>query len=441
MYTLIIIIFFVLTMPFIVLSYIHSSAGFRSLYNNLIFGILQICQEIPGIDAICVDCGNKILEAAQFIKKCEDSTNLLNNIFDNVAKTLNVDIDVTSAEHCLYILVSEHESETVLVKNKNNTNDKSSTKKYFPCDDCDDVYTNINDMKAHNITKHGKLICKNCFETCENTYELTTHEETTVTYKCPNCNVNKCTEDSLRSHQDEYHSVLVCKECGKSFQGLKKLQTHEQKHSSKNVCSKCGKHYMTKEFYLRHMKLCLDDLIEPHPMRSKIQKSHFCDQCGKGYSTPGGLRVHNRFVHGNAKPHVCPLCKKQFTAPSYLKVHMVKHTGEKNFECDICKRKFVSKEALLYHTRRHTGEKPYSCHLCDEKFVNSSARAEHIKFKHVGPTLVCEVCSRKFVTPTFLRQHMKKHHDPTNKLFTGGGCIIPPNVSTGDNIRYCDSKN
>lgn len=380
-----------------------------------------------------MDCVNKALEAQKFLLNCRNSTRVLNNVFDNLTNTLNIDIENSNGEHNLYIIAGEYESKLILVNNdvKPKKHEKSDV---FPCSLCTEQFDDVVDLNIHNLAAHGVFTCDKCHFVSKKDVDLIAHENSDRLFKCPDCNIHRCTEDSLRLHKDKEHGLYVCKDCGKSFRGLDKLQVHEQKHISKSECPKCGKSYNTKEFFLKHVKLCLEDLLDPHPMRSKIKKTYFCDKCGKGYSTPGGLRVHNRFVHGNAKPHTCKFCNKQFTAPSYLKVHMVKHTGEKNFKCDICNRKFVSKEALLYHTRRHTGEKPYSCTMCDERFVNSSARAEHIKFKHVGPTLMCEICSRKFVTQTFLRQHMKKHHDPSNKLYTGRS-LIPPNVPAVENMR------
>lgn len=382
---------------------------------------------------MCLPCVDKALDSLKFLQTCEKSTTVLNNVFNSVSNALSVDIDTTNADHTLYISVGEHESQLILVDNEAKKK-KTETTNIFQCTICNEQFEDIMELKVHNISTHFVLTCEKCYGHVSSETELAAHDDSQRKYECPECNEFRCTEESLKQHQDKAHGVFVCKNCGKAFKSIHKLHLHEQKHMSKSECPKCGKIYNTKGFFLKHVKLCLKDMLDPHPIRSKIEKTFFCDKCGKGYSTPGGLRVHYRFVHGNAKPHTCKYCNKQFTAPSYLKVHMVKHTGEKNFKCDLCSRLFVSKEALLYHTRRHTGDKPYSCTVCDEKFVNASARAEHIKFKHVGPTLMCEICSRKFFTPNFLKQHIKKHHDPSNKLYAGRS-LIPPNVPAVENMR------
>ncbi|CAH0757066.1 unnamed protein product [Diatraea saccharalis] len=416
-------------------------ADFRPLSDIItdLFGE-QICEEIPGIDAICPDCVDKALETARFLEKCKSANNKLCSILHNLEETLNVDINLSGQEQSLYIVVEENDSKIILVGNATNEKVKSKSKKVkcqFECFACNEDFDEFDELKAHNLSTHGYLTCDICHDVYNSNDDLLYHLNNTHKYECDHCKIRRDTQEQLEDHIDLCHTLYVCKQCGISCQGSEKLQLHEQKHNThkKNQCPKCGKVYCTKEFFQRHVKLCFEDRIDPHPMRTEIVKTLFCKICGKGYSSYGGLRVHNRFAHGNAKPHVCKLCGKEFTAPSYLKTHMIKHTGEKNFKCEICGNRFVSKEALLYHTRRHTGEKPYSCKQCNEKFVNASARAEHIKYKHVGPTLMCEICSQKFVTTNFLKQHMNRHRDPTSKLYVSKTPDMPGEENYKTKIR------
>ncbi|XP_049882255.1 zinc finger protein 664-like [Pectinophora gossypiella] len=397
----------------------------------------EMSEDIPGVDGVCAECVEKTVECHKFIEKCKRTTELIYKIFNNLSEALDIKIELSNKDQRLYVVVGENESKVVLL-------DKEEPKKFatnikelvYTCETCNTNIDNIQDYKAHSLVCHDTIIqsCDVCNLTFTSETALEEHMKTGHGYKCPECDQYESTEESLEQHCNKQHTEYVCKECGKSYQGLDKLQAHEEKHNTKSQCPKCGKTYLTKDFYLKHVKLCLSDQIDRHPFRGKIQKTYFCEKCGKGYSTTGGLRVHERFVHGNAKPHVCEHCGKKFTAPSYLKIHMVKHTGEKKFKCSICNNNFVSKEALLYHTRRHTGEKPYSCKLCNERFVNASARAEHIKFKHSGPSLTCEICDRKFFTANFLKQHISRHHDPSSKLYSGRS-MIPPNMPGEQNMR------
>ncbi|XP_032524536.2 zinc finger protein 723-like [Danaus plexippus] len=412
---------------------LHPESGVFQPLSEILLKLLgdNICDEIKGVEAVCTDCVENALLSARFVEKCQHSTKALNEVFNNISNTLDVDIDNKDNNKTLYVVIEDLESKLLVVKK---TDERNSLQGTFECEVCTDSFDTFTDLKVHNLTNHGTLTCDKCYDTFDSNTEFSLHESQHHVYKCPECPQYRNTEESLEDHQNRLHNVFVCKECGKRCRGLYKLQVHEEKHKTKNSCPKCGKSYTTKEFFDRHVNLCINNLIDPHPIRSSMVKSYSCEKCDKAYSTAGGLRVHNRFAHGNAKPHECKECGKQFTAPSYLKVHMIKHTGEKNFKCDICHSKFVSKEALLYHTRRHTGEKPYSCKYCNERFVNASTRAEHIKFKHVGPTLMCEICSRKFVTSHFLKQHINRHHDPTSKLYYGRN-MIPPNLPLQQNMK------
>ncbi|CAH2235210.1 jg10462 [Pararge aegeria aegeria] len=415
---------------------LHPEAGTFQPLEEILTKLLgeNICDEITGIDAVCPDCVTHALSAALFMEKCQKSVYVINQVFENLSKTLSFDINTKDRNNTLYLLFEDLETKALVVQKDRRKQNVNSKKRPYECLLCHVYFDTVSDLKAHNLSLHDIFTCETCLETFENDSDLINHGSNNHKYKCPECAQYRSTEEGLQSHQNMMHSKYVCKECGKTCQGLDRLQIHEEKHKVKNVCPKCSKTYTTREFYEKHVKLCLENLIDPHPIRGSMEKLFTCEKCDKAYSTPGGLRVHERFAHGNAKPHVCKECGKKFTAPSYLKVHMVKHTGEKNFKCDICNSKFVSKEALLYHTRRHTGEKPYSCKICNERFVNASARAEHIKFKHVGPTLMCEICSRKFVTTHFLKQHISRHHDPTSKLYYGRN-MIPPNLPVEQNMR------
>ncbi|GBP29607.1 Zinc finger protein 667 [Eumeta japonica] len=375
---------------------------------------LEVDCEIKALDAICVFCTETALTSYRFIINYQKCNELLENIVNNLTKTLDVDVSDLTEDKTICVVLEQDESRLLILNKNKKTN--SISKKLYSCDECKTKFNTLGEYKDHSVLSHGLLVCEKCLETYPSKEELESHIKMNHRFKCSKCHQIRNSKEALQEHIDRVHGLLICKVCGKSYEGLEKLRIHEEKHNKK-ICPNCGKKYNTKDFFLKHKKLCLQGLLQPHAPRPKSEFPYTCEQCGKGYSTKGGLRVHNRFVHGNAKPHVCEWCNKAFTAPSYLKTHIIKHTGEKNFECKICNGKFVSKEALLYHTRRHTGEKPYNCPHCSEKFVNASARAEHIKFRHIGPTLMCEICSRKFVTSSFLKKHMSKHHDPHSKLY------------------------
>ncbi|CAK1549159.1 unnamed protein product [Leptosia nina] len=379
---------------------LNPSGGVFQSLKSILVRLLgeELNDDIPGVDAVCVQCVENTLAAMRFLDRCRTSMDTLSKAFESISNAFENNFSIESSDK---VIINITESKTdLLAMKKPRYNRKQKCKQPFECTDCLLYFNGFDDLKVHNLAHHGYVTSSIIKHRKPNNPDNQKHQLT----KCPECPLFCDYEESLKVHYDRQHATHICQECGKYCIGLDKLIIHEEKHKTKKSCPKCSKTYSTKDFYDRHVKLCLNNLIDPHPIRNSMVKSYRCEKCDKAYGTRGGLRVHNRFAHGNAKPHVCPECGKKFPAPSCLRTHMIKHTGEKNFKCDICGSRFVSKEALLYHTRRHTGEKPYNCTICEERFVNASARAEHIKFKHLTSSKAefqkCHInkplCRRKF---------------------------------------------
>lgn len=382
---------------------------------------------LPGLMEVCMDCIQALMECHSFILKYRNTNKLLNDVLDNALDTIcNVENDSLDDNQMLFLVADPCDSKAVLTARADRYEE---VKSHLRCKKCDRECYSEKDYEEHRRFVHGVLPCEICQQTYLEEEELEKHMREMHTYQCNECMKVLHSKRAMVSHLHKKHrsAKYICKRCGLMCPTVNKLILHESSHS-KMECPKCSKTYLTVGSYTKHQNLCLSGLYDPQPYRSRLKQSHICVECGKGYSTPGGLRVHERFTHENEIPHRCPHCPKAFTAPSYLKAHLITHTGEKNFNCTLCNKNFVTKEALLYHTRRHTGEKPYSCKHCDEKFVNSSARAEHIKYKHSQPTLKCSICSRMFVTKFFLRKHFAKHFDPSSKLFNRSGPADVPSV-------------
>ena len=55
----------------------------------------------------------------------------------------------------------------------------------------------------------------------------------------------------------------------------------------------------------------------------------------------------------------CKHCGKCFSKPCKLRIHERNHTGEKPYECKQCDMRFSEAGKLKRHERIHTGVKPY----------------------------------------------------------------------------------
>src|SRR5277367_4084092 len=77
------------------------------------------------------------------------------------------------------------------------------------------------------------------------------------------------------------------------------------------------------------------------------------------------------------KKYACDTCGKRFTRPSHLNIHERNHSGEKPFKCAECGQRFTDKSNLTKHLRIHTGETPYQCRHCPKTFKTSSDLLQH----------------------------------------------------------------
>jgi hypothetical protein len=86
------------------------------------------------------------------------------------------------------------------------------------------------------------------------------------------------TEPHLRKH--------VCDKCGKTFKERCKLREHIKTHDDVRtfLCGFCGKGLKNKQSLNRHMFT--------HGLKNE------CGDCGKFFSTPVTLSIHQRDKHG-----------------------------------------------------------------------------------------------------------------------------------------------
>lgn len=140
------------------------------------------------------------------------------------------------------------------------------------------------------------------------------------------------------------------------------------------------------------------------------------DGCGKLYTTPHHLKVHER-SHTGDRPFKCQVsgCQKSFVTGYGLKSHTRVHTGETPYRCthDHCTKTFKTSGDLQKHVRTHTGERPFKCPFegCDRAFTTSNIRKVHMR-THTGERpYVCkeEGCGRAFASATNYKNHIRIH--------------------------------
>ncbi|KAK7926198.1 hypothetical protein WMY93_008508 [Mugilogobius chulae] len=91
-----------------------------------------------------------------------------------------------------------------------------------------------------------------------------------------------------------------------------------------------------------------------------------CSKCGKNYSSPRSLRLHQR-VHSGERPYSCEFCSKTFNWKHNAKKHIAIH-AEKPYDCEICDKQFRHSNELGNHLRKHFDTMPHVCAFCGEGF-------------------------------------------------------------------------
>ncbi|XP_041665733.1 zinc finger protein OZF-like isoform X1 [Cheilinus undulatus] len=213
---------------------------------------------------------------------------------------------------------------------------------------------------------------------------------------------SKSLENREEKGSDNEEKLLLCSECGKTFECQETLMEHMRAHEEEKPfsCSICGKRFKTEVYLSRHM------------MSHTGKKPYRCSVCGSKFSFKHILTRH-KMIHTGEKPFSCSECGKGFKQKSNLTKHMLSHSVEKPFSCSICGKGFKYKFNLAPHMMIHTNERPYSCSECDRSFTQRSLLNAHMS-SHAGrrnreKDVSCSQCDKTFVYQSQLKSHMVVH--------------------------------
>ncbi|XP_072038266.1 uncharacterized protein [Amphiura filiformis] len=241
--------------------------------------------------------------------------------------------------------------------------DHSGTKP-FECKDCGKRFKQLSHLNTHQL-RHAGLrphSCSVCGKRFVQASHLKRHMHTHTTegaFFCDLCPRKFTYPSELRLHKVKAHTPG--KPDGKERNVRKHVDVVKSKLDPKPdgasviICPECGKSYNYQSQLDKHMK------------RHTNNRPHICKECGMQFMEIHHLNQH-AFTHTGIKPHKCPVCSRGFTLEANMKRHLLIHSGIRNFECHLCRRRFAQKQTLRAHMIVHNDTKPHICKFCGKAF-------------------------------------------------------------------------
>jgi len=150
-------------------------------------------------------------------------------------------------------------------------------------------------------------------------------------------------------------------------------------------CFHCGKNIKTQNKLRKH-------IIQMHSLTAT--KSYVCKDCKRSYVNKYGLDQHNRSKHGLGIRYHCELCKKSFTTIQRLDKHSkIRHNIKKiriskskdriRVNCNKCNNTYSSRSSLRLHVKSKHSESPnYVCWICKKVYSYNVSLINHVNFAH-----------------------------------------------------------
>ncbi|KXJ68255.1 hypothetical protein RP20_CCG004756 [Aedes albopictus] len=299
----------------------------------------------------------------------------------------------------------------------------------FKCCGCQVTFNTLNELQAHSKEAHAhkklsnqelqrKKQCDICYKVLSNDLSVWTHQQKDkLNFRCKVCGELFWSRHRVCLHYDRLHGSnpvikgpsKVCCACLEKFETEEQLRAHSlavhlpekpapdpTRPYTCNVCYRCYKS---------------DGLLYTHQSRMlRDAKKYVCDQCGKAFRYPGGLKYH-KIAHTGEKVFQCTKCPKAYSNRDTFRQHVSGHNMPADkYKCKICGAIFKTRHGFKQHTLQHTWERPYKCPHCPATFAVLSELNGHL-FTHTDKkTLECPICSKQFKRSEEVRKHLKNIH-------------------------------
>ncbi|CAI5789392.1 finger 2-like isoform X3 [Podarcis lilfordi] len=277
---------------------------------------------------------------------------------------------------------------------------------------CQVELTNIRSLAQEGPLETGALqepqllICGDCGRSFEDGGSLAdhqaTHEEQKGPFACSSCGKLFLYRLNLLTHKrHRAKPQLACAACGLRFCLKGDLLRHRASHAAKELypCGTCGEVFQRKAHLLAH------EAVE-HAGRA----GRDCPECGEAVGGEAELAQHLAAHHEERRPFACALCPETFSWKEGLRLHQRAHAQEGGHRCPDCGKSFSRRGNLLTHQRLHTGDLPFACSECGRAFPTNVALVAHSKMHLRGKTFACQQCGGCFRSREKLLQHQSHHN-------------------------------